>query len=108
MRHSSVIKSSPEIFDALSARKAELKLTLSDISVDAKKHGRKLPIANLSKYYSKSEKNGMTEEDIRWLMVRHHIPFDIMVGELTNIFTTGKLIFRIPKYNEQVALQELA
>ncbi len=81
MRYKGIIKENKAIYKALVLRKKELKLTLVDIVKDAKVLGMHILLPSLSKYFTKSEENNLTEEAIIWLCKRYGVSVVLCIGE---------------------------
>lgn len=102
----SIIKESKIIRKILLTRIKELKLTWLDIERDAAKRGFKIANSSLSKYFSESESNNLSEEAIVWLCTRYGIPISIVTG-IAKIKTTGEVKFIFNNYDEKVCLENL-
>jgi len=98
----SIVKSSKAIRKALKMRKNQLKLSQIDICKEAEVRGIKIAPPTLSKYFSDSEDNNLSEESILYLCDRFMIPVELMVG----IPSVGFDLI-MPDYNEDVALKEV-
>ncbi len=101
----SIIKESEVIRNCIRNRINELDETLSKVCNNANSLGMKISIASLSKYLKKSKANNLTEEQIVWLCVRYCIPVTFIVGNAR--FEDGKMKFKLPPYNEDIAMKDL-
>lgn len=101
----SLIKSSDSIKSELEKRIKELKLSLTDISADADKRGMKISISSLSRYFSNSKVNNLSEESIIWLAYRYQVYISLIIGKIR--VEDKKFSTHIPEYNEKDALQIL-
>lgn len=80
----------------------ELGLSLTAISEDAKARGENISIESLSKYFSKSDMNNLSEGNIVWLCYRWGVYVTVEVGIRKVI--DDKVVFEIPEYNEEKCL----
>ena len=101
----SIIQDSEVLRIGLKERFKELKLTLNNVSDDAKKYGININIFSLSKYLTKSDKSNLTEEIVIWLSYRYGIYVNLLIG-MPNIID-GKLKMNIIPYNEEQCLKFL-
>lgn len=101
----SIIKESDLIRSCIKNRMEEIKLSLSNLSRDAKKRGVNISIQSLSKYLKKSEANNLTEEQIVWICTRYLIPITLVVGKAE--LTEGILNFKLEPYSEDKAIKML-
>ena len=98
----SIVKSSPIIRTKLQERIKLLDLSLTEVSEDANKRGMKISISSLSRYFSNSKTNNLSEENIIFLSYRYGIFVTLHIGTLA--INHGKASFHIPDYNEERCL----
>jgi len=103
----SIVKSSINIKSQLSDRLTELKLSMTAVSKDALLHKQKISVSSLSKYFSNSYANNLTEENIIWLCFRYGIYITLNVGR-PYLNEQNKIQFRVVGYNEEQCLLMLA
>ncbi len=101
-----IVKSSKSIQKKLEERFKELKLKYTDISKEATRLGQKISVPSLSKYFSNSEKNNLSEENIIFLCYRYGIFVTLHLGEI-KVMPGGKIAMLVPPYNEQRCLTVL-
>lgn len=98
----SLVKSSTLIRNQLQKRIEELGISLTNIAADAEKHGRKISISSLSRYFKNSKVNNLPEESIIFLCYRYGIFVTLHIGTL--VMSNGKASFHVPEYNEERCL----
>lgn len=98
-----LIKESKGIHKLLLKRWDELELKDSQIIHDAEERGMHFNKADMSSYRRKCER--MTQKQVLWLCFRYGIPVKLMIGNPK--INKRKIIFEIPKYNQQSCLQKL-
>ena len=102
----SIIKESRIIREVLLKRIKELDLTWLDIERDAQLNGFKVANSSLSKYFSASKSNNLSEEAIVWLCTRYGIPISVFVG-IASVKADGKVAVKFAPYNETTCLNNL-
>ena len=100
-----IVKSSEIIRTSLQKRIKELNLSLTAISLDAKKRNYKISIHSLSRFFGQSDKNNLSEDNIIWLCYRYGIFVTLHVGSVK--YENNKIIMKIPPYNEGKCLNIL-
>ena len=99
----SIIQSDMRILSLLNKRmREELDLSLTAIANDAKARGMNISVESLSKYFSKSDMNNLSEESILWLTYRYGIFVSIEVG--IKKVVNDKAVYEIPPYDEAKCL----
>jgi len=94
------------IHKALFDRWAKLNLSAADVIRDATARGLKgLTHSRMSKYKTRGSKETVSDQQLRWLLVRYAIPFFWDIG--TPKVIEGKLKFVIPEYDELECLKNL-
>lgn len=101
-----IVKGSPSLREELKKRtREELKLTLKMICDDATSRGQNISIHSLSKYFSNSDVNNLSQEAIVWLSYRYGIYITLGVG--VPKIKDNKVKFEVLPYNEATALKML-
>ena len=101
----SIIQNDEVLRIGLKDRFKELKLTLHNVSDDAKKYDVNINIFSLSKYLTKSNKSNLTEDIIVWLSYRYGIYVNLLIGMPKIV--DGRLKMNIAAYNEEQCLKFL-
>ncbi len=98
--------SSDIIHKALFDRWKELDLSAADIIKDATERGIKgFTPSRMSKYKKKIHKESISDEQLRFLMVRYGIPFSWNLGYPQ--LNEGKLEWVMPKYDELKCISDV-
>lgn len=102
----SIVKSSLTIRTFITRRMSELKMTPSDVIIDANNMGAKIDNASFSRFIKHGNvKGSLSEKSIVWLCIRWGIPLQLIVGQIH--VDKGKLKSKLPTYNEKKALENL-
>ena len=108
----SIIKDSDTLKQALLTRLKELYPTNlgygfknSSVVKDALERGIKIEAGQLSRYFGKSRKNVLSEDQLIWLSYRYGISIQLSIG--TPIIKDNKIYFEVEKFNEAKSLQIL-
>lgn len=102
MKYKGILRENKAVYKTLLKRKKELKLSLTGICNDAHIRGMDINVPSLSKYFTRSDDNNVTEEAIAWLCCRYGVNIELVVGE-----ACVEYIGSIPEYNEKECLIEL-
>lgn len=108
----SIIKDSDTLKQALLTRLKDLYPTNlgygfknSAVVKDALERGVKIEAGQLSRYFGKSKKNVLSEDQLIWLCFRFGIPIQLSIG--VPLIKEGKIVFEIPRFDEAKALKML-
>ncbi len=101
----SLVKQSSTIKKVLKERLDKLGLKYTQVVVEAERFGQNnIKVETLSRYFSGSVSNALTEESIIFLAYRYGISITLLVG--TPTIVDGKLSVVIPPYDEKIALSK--